>query len=145
MGQNFHRHQNKDERISMGQFRIELIVFHVSGAYQLPIYYEPDPSSSGGGIFDRPQMIINGRRYGAPGTGASRPTDGDQSGDPLLDRGEATTGSEDEAASAGGAGGVLSSLLRTHPEASAIVKSAEKYIPFLLIILAKCFFDHATG
>ena len=131
----------------MGQFRIEInyLYFHVSGAYQLPIYYDPDPSSSGGGIFDRPQMIINGRRYGAPGTAASRPADGDQSGDPLLDRGEATTGSEDEAASTGGAGGVLSSLLRTHPEASAIVKSAEKYIPFLLIILAKCFFDHATG
>ena len=40
---------------------------------------------------------------------------------------------------------VLSSLLRTHPEAAGVIKSAEKYIPFILIIAAKCFFDHATG
>ena len=45
----------------------------------------------------------------------------------------------------GGNSSVLSSLLRTHPEAAGVIKSAEKYIPFILIIAAKCFFDHATG
>jgi len=40
---------------------------------------------------------------------------------------------------------LVSGLLRTNPETAAIIKSVEKYVPFLLIVAAKCFFDHATG
>lgn len=133
--------------------------------YQMPLYYEPyGPSDSGvggngaGSIFDRPQMIINGRRFGAGTRSQRQNQEQANSADPTSQT-EATAEPNDsdhllggqvgeETSDEEGSGGnssVLSSLLRTHPEAAGVIKSAEKYIPFILIIAAKCFFDHATG